>query len=122
MLFFNNTNILAFVYGHVIKPNDIYKIDNFNYVCDLIQNNILEPDIIFSLNNIFRPIKPKDNKPSLYTVEPVGIYDDVVIEKIDNVDDIVMYNNKIFSVAEFRKIYINQKITNKNVLLIDTNI
>lgn len=114
---------MAFVYGNIIKPNDIFKVSQFNVLCNTIESKISTPDIIRALNKIFTPITPEnDCIEQLSIANQCDIYDNIMISHMQITDNILMLNNEILNIEQFINIKVGQKITSTELIIIDSSI
>ncbi len=123
MIFFNNSTLDAFVYGNIIKSGDVFRINNFNLLINIIRGKITTPDIIGQLNKIFTPINPKsEDKEQIECIKFVSIYDNIMVTKFTTTDKLMIYNNSILSSADFENVVLSNKISAQELLIMESTV
>lgn len=86
----------------------------------MIKNKIKNPNIIRILNNIFTPINKEDGSMDIDL--SVKTYENIMITDIVDTKNSIIYNDEIILYDWFVNNLINKKITNYNLIIIESTI
>lgn len=118
MFFFNKSNYRSYIYGNIITPNLIYRIDNFeeNYVFR-IRNFITNETVIKILNDVFCPIQGNDDSYP-YNCDQYEEFLFLSLKKDGN----VIYNNEICNIKDFLDKYELKTFDRNDIVLLSCDI
>jgi hypothetical protein len=118
MIFFNRSNYRSYIYGNIITPNLIYKINNFEeQFVYRIRSEISNEQIIQILNDVFCPIIGNDDSYP-YQCDQYEEFSFLSLKNIGN----VIYNNEIYDRETFLNKYELKKFNDNDIVLISNDI
>jgi hypothetical protein len=125
MIHINVSGYNIFLYGYIIKYNNLFKLENqkvFEEISDKINDSINIPEMFLLLNKSFSIVEPKDEK---FKHEDIIVipekYKEIKISNIKGTGKIII-DNIIYTVDEFIKKFDDKFISDTKIVAIESNI